>query len=657
MLTFLDALKRVLVGKPFHNERLRSRELPTRIALPIYSSNSWSSVAYSPDEIILTLSLAGVSAVTLAPWVGLAVVLVMLVVIASYRQSLLAYPKGGGDYKIARKNLGDTAGIAVASALTVDFVLTVVVSTSSAATYVASAIPALQGKQVWVAVAAVVVLILLNLRGVKRGGRFFALMSYLFLAVIAILCAAGFIQAALGILDAAVSSGYQVTPEEGLNQGLTGLAGAILVLRAFSTGAAALTGLEGPANNVAEFPKPRARNAATTLLLMGVVAAAITLPVIILARLTRIHVVQDPANQLTIDGAPPPADFFQMPVLAQLAQTIFEPGSIVFYVLVGITALVLMLAAHAAFSGFPELGSTLAQDGFLPKQLRTRGDRLSYSNGVLALGIPAIALILVFNADVTRLIQVYIVGVFLALTLGQLGMVRHWSRTLHATPGKRLRLKVQRSRAINFLGFLMTASVLVVVLVTKFVYGAWVAVLAIAALSLIMYSIHAHYRTVAQELAITEDTSVRALPSRVHALILVSHVRKPVLRALAFARASRPSTLEAIVVDVDPEDTAQTLAEWDTYKIPVPITVLESPYRETVGPILRYIKELRASSPRDLIVVYIPEYVVGRWWEQLVHNQTALRIKTRLHFEPGVMVASVPWQLKSSETAHHNDGE
>lgn len=649
MLTFFDAVKRVLVGRPFGNERLTRRLLPKRIALPVFASDALSSVAYAPDEILLTLALAGVTAVTFSPWVGLAVLVVLLVVIASYRQNVYAYPSGGGDYEIASTNLGPAAGITVASALLVDYVLTVAVSISSASQYLVTAIPALDGGQVWAAAIGVVLLALANLRGIKESGKLLALPSYIFIASILGLILVGFIQAMTGSLDQAPSAGFEIIPEAAFDNGLVGLAGALLVLRAFSSGAAALTGVEAISSGVPSFRQPKSRNAATTLLVLGVISAAMLAGILFLAQATQLHVVENPDEQLRLNGEPVPGSYIQHPAISQLAETIFSPVSPFFYVIIAATAVVLILAANTAFKTFPVLASILARDGYLPKQLRTRGDRLTFSNGVLALSAAALVLIVAFDADVTRLIQLYIVGVFVSFTASQLGMVRHWNRELTKTADRARRFRIIKSRTINMVGFCMTAVVLVVVLITKFQYGAWIAVLAMVVLFLIMYSIHSHYENVARELAVGEDHSARALPSRVHAVILVSHVRKPVMRALAFARASRPSKLDAIIVDVDPEETQRTLSDWQRLQIPVPITVLASPYRETTTPILNYIKNTRRDSPRDLIVVYIPEYVVGKWWEQLVHNQTALRIKTRLHFEPGVMVASVPWQLSSSE--------
>ncbi|MDQ0734416.1 APC family permease [Arthrobacter agilis] len=649
MLTFLEAVKRVLVGRPFASDSLRSRTLPKRLAMPVFSASALSSVAYAPDEILLTLALAGVAAVAISPWVGVAVIAVLLVVVASYRQAMRAYPSGGDDYEIAKRNIGPRAGATVASALMVDYVLTVAVSVSAAAQYVVSLAPSLHGARVVLAVAGVAVLVLLNLRGTTRGFRARAVVAYAFLAGILALCATGVVQALSGTLAQAPSARFEIVPDAALDTGLVGLAGALLVLRAFSAGAAALTGLEGPVSNVPRFQAPQSRNAATTLLILGIVSSAMLAGIIYLANAARVHVVQDPAAQLRLDGGPVPGDYIQAPVVSQLARTVFDAGSPAFYGVVAVTALVLLLAAHAAFAAFPVLASTLATDGYLPRQLRTRGDRLTFSNGILLLGLGAVVLIVLFQADVTALVQLYIVGVFVSFTGGQLGLVLHWNRTLRSTVGTQERWAIRKSRAINMLGFVLTAAVLVVVLVTKFEYGAWIAVLAMAVLFAVMRSIKKHYDVVAAELAIDDAVHLRALPSRVHAVILVSHVRKPVLRALAFARASRPSRLDAITVDVDPEQTRRTLADWERYEIPVPITVLASPYRDTITPILDYITTMRRDSPRDLVVVYIPEYVVGKWWEQLVHNQTALRIKARLHFVPGVMVASVPWQLASSD--------
>ncbi|MDQ4500874.1 APC family permease [Sinomonas sp. ASV322] len=651
MLQILNAVKRVLVGRPYRNDRMSHTLLPKRIALPIFASDALSSVAYAPDEILLTLALAGVGAVAFSPWVGIAVILVLLTVVASYRQNVHAYPSGGGDYEIATTNLGRVAGLTVASALLVDYVLTVAVSISSAASYLTTALPFLAGQRSAIAVIGVLVLALVNLRGVKEAGTVFAAPTYVFMASILGMTLVGLVQFLTGNLKPAASAAFEIVPSPDFDQGLVGLAGGFLLLRAFSSGAAALTGVEAISNGVPNFRAPKSENAAKTLLLLGAVAASMLAGILFLANTTHVHLVQDPAMGLRQNGQPLPADYVQTPAIGQIADAVFGSGSIAFYIVVVATGVILVFASNTAFNGFPILGSILAQDGYLPRQLRTRGDRLAFSNGVLALAAGALVLIIAFDADVTKLIQLYIVGVFVSFTSSQFGMIRHWTRELKRVKDRHVRQRMVRSRVVNSIGFAMTATVLVIVLITKFEHGAWIAILAMVVLFLIMWSIRAHYDRVARELAVGDDSSARALPSRVHAVLLVSHVRKPVLRALAYARASRPSRLDAVTVDISPEETAQTVADWEKLDIPVPLTVLASPFRETVTPLLDYIENVRRESPRDLIVVYIPEYVVGKWWEQLVHNQTALRIKARLHFEPGVMVASVPWQLKSSEHA------
>lgn len=648
VLNFFNAFKRVLVGRPFRNEKLSHTLLPKRIALPVYASDALSSVAYAPDEILLTLALAGVAAVSLSPWVGLAVMVVLLTVVASYRQNVHAYPSGGGDYEIATVNLGKGAGLTVASALLVDYVLTVAVSMSSAANYVATAVPGWHGHQALIAVIGVVLLALVNLRGVREAGSLFAIPTYIFMFAIFAMGAVGLVQALTGSLGRAPSADFEIVPEAAFDQGLVGLAGAFLLLRAFSSGAAALTGVEAISNGVPNFRKPKSKNAATTLLLLGAIAAGMMATILFLANATGVHIVADPHTEFLVDGVAPPVDYVQNPSISQIASTVFGGGSLPFFIMVAVTGAILVFASNTAFNGFPVLASILAKDGYLPRQLRTRGDRLAFSNGVILLAAGALVLILAFDAEVTRLIQLYIVGVFISFTASQWGMVRHWTRELLKVRDATLRFKMRRSRVINFIGFCMTLLVLLIVLVTKFEQGAWIALLAMAGLFAVMWGIHAHYANVAQELAVDTDSFVTALPARIHAVILVSHVRKPVMRAIAFARASRPSTLEAVIVDLDATETEATIADWARLSIPVPLTVLASPYRETLTPLINHIRTMRRDAPRDLIVVYIPEYVVGKWWEQLVHNQTALRIKTRLHFEPGVVVASVPWQLKSS---------
>lgn len=663
-----------MVGRPVRSERHAETLLPKRIALPVFASDALSSVAYVPNEIFLMLSLAGVAAYAFSIPIAVGVALVLAVVVASYRQNVHAYPSGGGDYEVATVNLGRTAGLVVASALLVDYVLTVAVSISAAAQYAASAVDGLRGQEVTVAVVAVLVLMTMNLRGVRESNTLFAIPTYIFLVCILGMAAVGAYRFFDGSLPLAESAQYGIAPDPQYAAGgsMAGLAMAFLVLRAFSSGCAALTGVEAVSDGVPAFRKPKSRNAATTLALLGGLAITMTLSIVMLANAMSVRYADEsaPWRQLTLAGQlgdpgpgntvifPDGTEYHQLPVIGQLARGIFDFAPVMFFLIAAATGVILMLAANTAFNGFPVLASILAKDGYLPRQLHTRGDRLAFSNGIIVLAAAAIVLIVAFQAEVTQLIQLYIVGVFISFSVSQTGMIRHWTRVLSATKGRQARARMQRSRAINTLGLVLTGSVLVVVLVTKFLPGAWIALLAMVVLFSLMRGINAHYAHVGEELAPDNyPGDARTLPSRVHAIVLVASVRAPTLRAIAYARASRPSVLEAITVDSDPEVTRHLMRQWEALALPVPLKTLESPYREVARPIINYIKSIRRDSPRDLIAVYLPEYVVGRWWEQLLHNQTAQRLKARLQYTPGVVVVSVPWQLESAEgtEAHLDD--
>jgi amino acid transporter len=645
-----DVSKRILLGRKLRSSQLGETLLPKRIALPVFASDALSSVAYAPDEIFIMLGLAGASAYVWSWKIGIAVAIVMAVVVASYRQNVHAYPSGGGDYEVATVNLGRNAGITVASALLCDYVLTVAVSISSGSQYAAGAIPALVGHEATFATAMVLLLMAMNLRGIRESGTFFAVPTYAFMVAILGMCAYGLFQLVTGTLPDVESADLDITTAPGYEQPLTTVALMILLARAFSSGCAALTGVEAISNGVPAFRKPKSRNAATTLLMLGMIAITMMLSVIVLADQMGLKYV-DPHDleRMTLNGQPLPAGYDQDPVIAQIARAVFDHFPAGFYLVVTVTGIILVLAANTAFNGFPVLGSILAEDGLAPRALGSRGDRLAYSNGIVFLALMAIVLIQIFDAETTRLIQLYIVGVFVSFNLSQLGMIRHWTRHLATEQDSATRLSMQRSRVINTIGLSFTAVVLVIVLLTKFMAGAWITILAMATFFVIMKAISRHYDKVAMELAADEEDKI--LPTRVHAIVLVSKLHKPTLRALAFAKASRPNILEGVYVADDAVKTNRLLQEWDERNLGVPLKVLHSPYREVVRPIVEYASEIRRSNPRGVVAVYIPEYVVGRWWEQLLHNQTALRLKGRLLFAPGVMVISVPYQLRSSEIA------
>ncbi|WP_327352879.1 APC family permease [Streptomyces sp. NBC_01304] len=650
MSKLTDVPKRILIGRALRSDRLGETLLPKRIALPVFASDPLSSVAYAPGEVLLVLSIAGVSAYSFSPWIAVAVVVLMFTVVASYRQNVHAYPSGGGDYEVANTNLGPKAGLTVASALLVDYVLTVAVSISSGIENLGSAVPFVIEHKVLCAVGAIVLLTLMNLRGVKESGKLFAIPTYIFVAGVFLMIAWGAFRGL--VLDAdmkAPTADFEIKAE---HQGIAGFALVFLLLRAFSSGCAALTGVEAISNGVPAFRKPKSKNAATTLALMGGLAVTMFCGIIGLAMATNVKMAEQPAHDLLRDGTPVGSGYVQNPVISQVAAAVFGDGTFLFIVLAAATALVLFLAANTAYNGFPLLGSILAQDRYLPRQLHTRGDRLAFSNGIVLLALAAAALVWVYGADSTKLIQLYIVGVFVSFTLSQTGMVRHWNRHLKTEkdPGKRRHMI--RSRAINTFGAFFTGLVLVVVLVTKFTHGAWVALLGMVIFYVIMSAIRRHYDRVAEELVAPEgpsDDSVR--PSRVHSIVLVSKVHRPTLRAVAYAKLMRSDTLEAVSIKVDPAETKALQAEWERRGITVPLKILDSPYREITRPIIEYVKNLRRDSPRDAVSVIIPEYVVGHWYEHLLHNQSALRLKGRLLFTPGVMVTSVPYQLESSEAA------
>ena len=637
MAIVFGVAKRLLVGRPMHNDHLGHTLLPKRIALPVFASDALSSVAYATEEILLVLSAGGIALFSYTPYIALAVGVLMLVVVASYRQNVHAYPSGGGDYEVTTTNLGPRVGLAVASALMVDYTLTVAVSVSAGIANLASAFPVLGGDVTLIAVIVVAVIALMNLRGVRESGTAFAIPTYCFIGIVALMIVWGAFRLGTGHHLAAESSAYRIHAARTYG----GLALGFLLLRAFSSGCTALTGVEAISNGVPNFRKPKSRNAATTLAMLGVVAVAMFAGVTALALASHVHACAT-AAQCGL-----PACQQMRTVIAQVGRAVFGGSSPLFYILQLATALILVLAANTAFNGFPILASILSRDGNMPRQLRNRGDRLAFSNGILLLSGFAILLIVAFQASPTRLIQLYIIGVFVSFVCSQTGMIRHWNRKLRTTTDARARRHMMRSRVINTVGAAFTAVVLVIVLVTKFASGAWIVVVAMPLIWLSMRGINRHYAGVERELVPPANQPI-TLPASNRAIVLVSKLHLPTLRSLAYAKATKPSRIEAITVDVDHAETLRLIEDWDRAEVQVPLTVVASPYREITRPVVEYVRQLRRESPRDIVTVYVPEYVLGHWWEQALHNQSALRLKTRLLLLPGVVVASVPYQLRSA---------
>ena len=643
MSSFVESAKRVLIGRPIRSKAAARQLLPKRLALPIYASDALSSVAYAPDEILLTLALAGSLALIKSVWVGVVVACVLAVVVLSYRQTVHAYPSGGGDYEVVTTNLGPSWGLLVASALLVDYVLTVAVSISSGANYLTTIFPGLRGSEVPIAVGLIIFLTLVNLRGTREAGTAFAIPTYAYMIAIAVMIIVGFVRLFMGNLPMADSAAYDIHAASTHLDGLTGLGGVFLLMRAFSSGCAALTGVEAISNGVPNFKRPKSRNAGITLLMLGGIAASMMISILVLARHTGLQMVDDTSMVYLHGSAQPDVHF--APVISQLASTIFGDGSLLFIFVTAVTGFILILAANTAFNGFPTLASVLSRDSFLPRQLYKRGDRLSYSNGIMALAVGASALVILFDASVTRLIQLYVVGVFVSFTLSQLGMIRHWNKRLRLPQNGSERGKVLRSRSVNIIGFMMTGFVLAVVLVTKFTHGAWITVLLIALVFTIQRLIRRHYDTIRGQLRVEDWHTRRELPSRVRALVLVSNLSKPSMRAIATARAQAPINLEIVSVVSDLAEEKHIRREWKESGLPVPLTLVASPFRDITQIVISYVRSRRQRSPEEMLVVYIPQFLVQHWWENILHNQMALRLSRSLLRIPGVVLTIVPWKL------------
>ena len=639
MANLTTSIKRLLVGRALRSDKLGDTLLPKRIALPVFASSNLSSNAYATQEILIVLAVGGIALINSTIWIALAVALIMVVVIMSYRQNVRAYTSGGGDYEVVTKNLGRKPGLIVASSLMVDYIMTVAVSVSAAKDNLISVFPIVGNHGMFVAFALIILITVMNLRGLRDSGFLFAIPAYFFMASIAFVTVWAIVKISQGNVLKAESADWTIT-EQG---SIAGIALVFLFARAFSSGCSALTGVEAISNGVPAFRKPKSENAAKTLTLLGIISVSLFMAITLLALKTGVKVTDKNENLI---GLPEGAQ--QKTVIVQISDATFGNFSLGTLIVAVATALILIAAANTAFNGFPVLTSILSQDRFLPRQLHNRGDRLAFSNGILFLGFASAISVYIFDASVTRLIQMYILAVFTSVSFGQLGMIIHWTRNIKLTTDAAARSKMVVSRTINAIGFVFTFSVLFIVLITKFTTGAWLVVLIIPILITLMGSIYSHYKKVSEELKLDSEDS-QTLPSRIHGIVLVSKMHKPTLRAIYYARATRPSTLEAVTVLVDNQDTEDLKADWERLEIPIPLKVLDSPFREVTRPILDYVKNIKRESPRDVISIFVPQYVVGHWWEQLLHNQSALRLKSRLLFTPGVMVVSVPWQLISSE--------
>jgi amino acid transporter len=604
----LNSLKKLLVGSPLATAQARHERLSKTAALAVFSSDALSSVAYATEEILLILVLAGTTALHYSIPIGFAIAGLIAVVVSSYRQTIHAYPQGGGSYIVTKDNLGTLPGLISGGALLIDYVLTVAVSVAAGVAALTSAVPGLYDYRVVIGVVFVAAITLANLRGLRESGNLFALPTYVFIGFVAILIVYGFIRWAFG-WDAAA---HVPDPRIAAVQDLS----VFLVLRAFASGCAALTGVEAVSDGVPAFKPPEAKNARIVLAWLGMILISLFVGITFLTR----HYHLTPLPEQTI--------------LSQLARQIFGDG-VLYYAIQVSTMLILVLAANTAFADFPRLSFFLARDGFLPRQFGSRGDRLVFSNGILILGGTAAVLLVLFGGSTHALIPLYAVGVFLSFTLSQASMVRRW--LVRRESGWQWRWW------LNAVGAATTGLVVMVITATKFTHGAWVVVLLIPLLVMLFVSIHRHYADVAGQLSLEGYSGPPPMEHTV--LVLAGDLHKGVIHALQYARTLSPS-VKGVYVELDPDKTRRLEEKWIKWGMGVPLVVLSSPYRSLLQPFLEYLDHLLALGDNHMVTIVIPEFVTRHWWQHLLHNQTAFLIKGTLLFRKNVVVTDVPYHLR-----------
>ncbi len=607
-------LKRVLVGKPKPTAAISHERLGIPAALAVFSADGLSSVAYATEEILYPLVAGGAAAAALSLPVGLAIVFLVFIVAASYTQTIHAYPSGGGSYIVSKENLGTLAGLVAGAALLIDYILTVAVSAAAGVAAVTSAIPPLHGHETALVLIVIWIIALVNLRGVRESGTVFAGPTYGFIVSILLLIGVGLWRVMQGDWHPPTH------PLVGFGWGgqlgtLVGSVGFFQILRSFASGCTALTGIEAISNGVQAFRPPEADNAGRTMKLERTLLYTMFAGITVLAFGFQVWPKEDET------------------VLSQIAREVFG-GGFFYYLVQASTAAILLLGANTAYADFPRLSSFMARDGFMPRQMANRGDRLVFSNGVLVLVGLASVLVIAFQGSTHLLIPLYAVGVFLAFTLSQAGMVVHWyklrgERWLHTA-------------LINAIGAILTAVATVVIAATKFTHGAWIVVILIPLLVLGFLQIHHHYERVASRLSL--EGAGRPRIGKNPVVVLVAGIHKGVVEALEYAKSISPN-VTALTVDLDPTQTTKLRLKWAEWAPDVPLVVLESPYRSVLRPLLDYIDRMERQGEGRYLTVVLPEFIPCHWWEHFLHNQTALLIKGALLFKPGKVTISVPYHL------------
>lgn len=600
-------LKRWLVGDPLKTAQARHERLSKTVALAIFSSNAISSVAYGTEEILLVLILAGPAAVAWSIPVSFAILFLVVMLTISYRQIIHEYPEGGGAYVVARTNLGDRPALVAAAALMIDYVLTVAVSVAAGIAALTSAIPSLFVHREALGLVAILFIIMMNLRGVRESGKFFAVPTYFAIGALGLLVL-------VGTVRSLASTGAVLPPPTPVEiEGLT----LFLILRAFAAGCSAVTGMEVISNGVKAFRPPEPRNAAITMVWMSTILASLFMGISWMAYHNGILAKIDET------------------VISQLARLTFGTGPIYYSIQIGTMAL-LVLAANSAFAGFPHLASILARDGFMPHQMATFGDRLVFSNGIIILGFFACLLLVIFEGDTHGLIPLYAIGVFASFTLSQAGMVKQWL----VKKGPHWQTKL----IVNGAGALTTGIATIIIATTKFMQGAWIVFVLVAILLLIFQGIRSHYKAVSEQIALDRRGERPPLPRRNIVIIPVSGMNRAVVRALDYAR-SRPGEVRAVYIDVDPQESAKVKIQWAQWGGGVNLIALSSPYRSVLGSLLDYVEEVLEKDQNSWVTVVIPEILPARWWQNILHNQRALMLKASLLFKERVILIDVPYHL------------
>jgi len=625
----LDTVKRVLVGRPLATSEQEHQRIIKTIALAVFSSDAISSTAYATQEILFVIAIAPSSlalGLSMLVPIAIAVCILLAIVATSYRQTIFAYPSGGGSYIVSRENLGEMPSLIAGASLLVDYILTVAVSISAGVAAIVS-IPQFRGGfkyTVLICLAILLFITVVNLRGVKESGRVFAVPTYAYIVMVSALVFLGLTKTYFGWFGGVHNVPFDASLALDKVRQTGGTLGIFLILKGFSSGAVALTGVEAISNGVPAFRRPESKNAATTLTAMAIILGTLFLGVSILAH----HLHPYPSEKVT--------------VFAQMGRQVLG-NNFFFWFLQLSTAAILTLAANTAYADFPRLSSIIARDGYLPRQLANRGDRLVFSNGVLVLAVLAGVLIAVFRGRTNALIPLYAVGVFVAFTLSQAGMVRHHQK--EREPRWRFHA------VINGTGAIATAIVAMVIAYTKFLGGAWVSIVVIALIVLLFKGIKGHYDRVSASLAVTADFRPRRQNHTV--VVLVGRVHRGVLEALAYAKALHPNHLVAVSVVSDEDEQEQIENEWSRFRLDIPLEIVHSPYRELSRPVMRFLDDVDARYPGGIVTVVIPEFVVGNWWSHLLHNQSALFLKGRLLFRKGIVVTSVPYHLEDSDPSRN----